>query len=617
MRRIDSHNRRVDVLAAGGPDDRARSPLSNSSGNGRSLRKRAAGMLSLGRRCSIAAPVLAAIAAALVSAPAPASAQEGTAVVSWGKNLHEQLGSGFKSSFEKRPVTVAGLSNIAAVASGWEDNFALLSNGTVRAWGYDIAGQLGNNQAEVTIGTPTPVKNAELGELTNVAAIAASGDHNMALLKNGRVLTWGGSQDGTRGNGESGVIGEAEQRQPYANRYVAATGPVLHSPAKQIAAAGRTDYALLENGEVMAWGGNGNGKLGIGVEPGKGKETPAPETCKLESPLAQREAEEAEGKEPEAGNVACSKVPRQVQFSFTPRQLEEHVFVTAITGGYDAAYAVLSNGEVMAWGNGGDGLLGTGNEESSDRPVPVNTANVPACPEQSASAHCPVVEVSASQGFVWALTESGEVIGWGMNVGGQLGSESTEECKKAQPDDCSMLPKRVIAPGEIGRVTAISAGRAGAGEALSNGVMYSLGSNEPWGQLGTGSEMINTRVPEPIEGLAPVASMDAGEGSSVALLQSGPGPAPLLTVTPGKDSLTVNWTAGSPQGKLRWTVVTAKGEEVEEAKGKEKEASVPGECSAVKPCSYTITKLNPAHMYSVRLQAKPEPNRFIYGTPLS
>ena len=71
------------------------------------------------------------------------------------------------------------------MAAGANHSLALLSNGTVMAWGANAAGQLGdgNNTAS---SVPVPVSG-----LSNVTAIAAGGEFSLALLSNGHVMAWG------------------------------------------------------------------------------------------------------------------------------------------------------------------------------------------------------------------------------------------------------------------------------------------------------------------------------------------------------------------------------------------------------------------------------------------
>jgi len=70
--------------------------------------------------------------------------QDGT-VRAWGRNTNGQLGDGGTTQ-SLTPVTVAGISAVAQVAAGSQHSLARLSDGTLRAWGYNYQGQLGNGE---------------------------------------------------------------------------------------------------------------------------------------------------------------------------------------------------------------------------------------------------------------------------------------------------------------------------------------------------------------------------------------------------------------------------------------------------------------------------------------
>jgi hypothetical protein len=72
-------------------------------------------------------------------------------------------------------VTVpAGLTNVVAIAAGRNHNLALRNDGTVVAWGDNRFGQC----------------NVPAG-LTNVVSIVAGAAHSLALKMDGRVVAWG------------------------------------------------------------------------------------------------------------------------------------------------------------------------------------------------------------------------------------------------------------------------------------------------------------------------------------------------------------------------------------------------------------------------------------------
>jgi alpha-tubulin suppressor-like RCC1 family protein len=116
-------------------------------------------------------------------------------VKAWGANESGELGTGnFKAS--NTPVTVKGLTNVIAVAAGEGFSLALLSNGTVKAWGSNRYGQLADPEIEENSNVPVPA-----GSLSGVKSIAAGATHALALLSNGTVMAWGEDKFGEIGNG--------------------------------------------------------------------------------------------------------------------------------------------------------------------------------------------------------------------------------------------------------------------------------------------------------------------------------------------------------------------------------------------------------------------------------
>jgi alpha-tubulin suppressor-like RCC1 family protein len=65
------------------------------------------------------------------------------------------------------------LSGVRAIAAGSSHSLALKEDGTVRAWGYNQYGQLGNGTKALgtnTLGINTPLKVKDLGGVELVAA---------------------------------------------------------------------------------------------------------------------------------------------------------------------------------------------------------------------------------------------------------------------------------------------------------------------------------------------------------------------------------------------------------------------------------------------------------------
>ena len=135
-------------------------------------------------------------------------------VMAWGDGQDGQLGNGGEAA-SKVPVAVSGLSGVTAVAAGGAHSLAMLGNGSVVTWGNNDWRQLGDGN------TTTSELPVSITGLTGVTSIATGVDHSMALLSNKTIRTWGAKGDGfgQLGNGSlagslvpvavTGLVGEA------------------------------------------------------------------------------------------------------------------------------------------------------------------------------------------------------------------------------------------------------------------------------------------------------------------------------------------------------------------------------------------------------------------------
>lgn len=184
-----------------------------------------------------------------------AGAEHGLALLSngtvkaWGSNLNGQLGDGtFKSS--STPVAVKGLSNVVAIAAGEDFSLALLSNGTVRSWGDNAFGQLGN--AEVEESSDVPV---EVHSISGASAIAAGATHALALVSGGSVMAWGENKYGELGNGTT----KTAEVKPVAVTGISGASAIAagtHDSAAIVNGGTITTWGIDEYGQL------GDGKVG-------------------------------------------------------------------------------------------------------------------------------------------------------------------------------------------------------------------------------------------------------------------------------------------------------------------------------------------------------------------
>ena len=116
----------------------------------------------------------------------------------WGSEFSGELGGG--DDTVASPTQIAGLSGMTSIAEGDGVSYALKSDGTVWAWGSNAFGALGNGTAPADLAHPTPV---QVSGLTTVTAIDAGPDSTgaLALLADGTVRSWGINQRGELGDG--------------------------------------------------------------------------------------------------------------------------------------------------------------------------------------------------------------------------------------------------------------------------------------------------------------------------------------------------------------------------------------------------------------------------------
>ena len=152
-------------------------------------------------------------------------------------------------SYVPFPVRIPDLTGVVAIAAGSGHSLALLNDGSIRAWGSNTSGQLGDGTT-VDRDRPVPV----LG-IRNARAICANSLFSTALLADGTVMAWGNNQGGTLG------------RPPWAGddepHPVPALVPGVRGVRALVAGAGHS-LALTEAGTVVSWGYNGHGQLGQG-----------------------------------------------------------------------------------------------------------------------------------------------------------------------------------------------------------------------------------------------------------------------------------------------------------------------------------------------------------------
>lgn len=180
------------------------------------------------------------------------------AVKCWGANGVGELGNPSVSGDQLAPVDVSGLSSgVSSIGVGLQHACALMSDGTVKCWGQNSDGRLGDGTITARA-TPVTVYN-----VTGASGLSVGQVHTCVIVDGG-VTCWGGNDAGQLGDGAT-----------YGGNAVPTAVTGLPSNAISISAGGYHTCAAFAGGEARCWGSNNNG-VGLGGQLGNGTVTNSP-----------------------------------------------------------------------------------------------------------------------------------------------------------------------------------------------------------------------------------------------------------------------------------------------------------------------------------------------------
>ncbi|MEM4719456.1 MAG: hypothetical protein QXG18_01150 [Candidatus Pacearchaeota archaeon] len=203
-------------------------------------------------------------------------------VMCWGYNGFGQLGTGTTVSAKTSvtvmngPFPLQNVVDIIATGSDYGTTCALIRDGTVMCWGFNRYGQVGSgDKRNDYISNPTLVKN--IGGSNPKAIKLVTGGAGVytsfcAILEDKTVKCWGANNHGRIGLGQ-GVCGSIQGCGCKQNNndkicYSEPTSVSGLNDIKEIQLNGWGEYgygcAIKNNGDILCFGLNNNGQLGLG-----------------------------------------------------------------------------------------------------------------------------------------------------------------------------------------------------------------------------------------------------------------------------------------------------------------------------------------------------------------
>ena len=292
-------------------------------------------------------------------------------------------------------VTSLSVTNAVDVRAGNGFYYILDKNGNVYTYGTNSNGELGNG-ANATVNAPTKINN-----LSNVEEISAGeGNHGAIGTFDGSIYVTGLNDKGQLGHGnidnkntfeillnvaiESNVDKVVEQ---IGESQVVDIGLDITLNLKKDLKENSTSEITIVDDTVASLTKNGDGTYNV-----TGK---AIGRTFLNATIA--------------GNI--NGEDRQFATNVEVRVVPEGgITIPQIKSGEDFTIALKANGEVETWGKNIYGQLGVGNTENYDEPQLLESLDET------------IVEIAVGNNHVLALTEEGNIYGWGLNDKGQVGN---------------------------------------------------------------------------------------------------------------------------------------------------------------------------------------------------
>lgn len=235
----------------------------------------------------------------------------------WGRNHYGQLGDNTRTNRLALVQTVAGGTNWKQVACGYNNTYAIKTDGTLWCWGENYSGSLGDN---TMTSRSSPVQTIAGGTNWKLVVGNSVSATVGAIKTDGTLWMWGGGSRGALGDGTINNKSSPVQTTVGGTNW------------KQLSVgSGNHVLALKTDGTLWAWGNNFWGQLGL-------------------------------------GDFVDRSIPTQVSFlGGTPWR--------KVSCGTEHTAGIKADGTLWTWGKNNYGVLGQGADDSLFRTLPFKVGN--------------------------------------------------------------------------------------------------------------------------------------------------------------------------------------------------------------------------------------------------
>jgi len=305
----------------------------------------------------------------------------------WGYNAYGQLGRGTTDAIgdasgemgdNLTAIDLGSGRTAVEIAAGKYHTCARLDNSSVKCWGRNDQGQLGQDSTN-NLGDNASEMGDNLTAITlglSAVEITTGANHTCTRLNNSSVKCWGKNEYGQLGQDNTNNLGDGT------GEMAALIAVTLASSAVELAAGENHTCARLDTGGLRCWGYNDEGQLGHGNTSNQGDN--ANEMAALS-----------------AVDLGTNKI------------------AVAITAGNDHTCALLDDGKVKCWGGNLFGQLGQKHDDPNAGATASSMADNLIYSDLGTGRTA--LGISAGSIHTCVQLDNGRLKCWGKNAFGQLG----------------------------------------------------------------------------------------------------------------------------------------------------------------------------------------------------